>query len=130
MDQTIFNNRTRNGFFHCKDRAKKARQELGHNLDQFREVVAQALAINLCPYCGDIITERNFAIDHALPVCRGGSFNLYNIVIACDKCNKAKGIMDEKEFSQLITLLKSFPPLVVQDTLARLRAAGKVRRGA
>lgn len=40
-----------------------------------------------CAYCADLATER----DHVLPLCRGGSNTLDNVVPCCRQCNARKG---------------------------------------
>jgi len=40
-----------------------------------------------CAYCGDSATER----DHLVPLARGGTHTLDNLVPACGPCNRKKG---------------------------------------
>jgi 5-methylcytosine-specific restriction endonuclease McrA len=40
-----------------------------------------------CAYCGDAATQR----DHVIPLVRGGSHTLDNLVPACGPCNRSKG---------------------------------------
>lgn len=48
-----------------------------------------------CTYCG---TDTSLTPDHRLPICRGGSNTIENIVPACLRCNQRKGRLTEEEF--------------------------------
>jgi 5-methylcytosine-specific restriction endonuclease McrA len=54
-----------------------------------------------CAYCGDAATER----DHVVPLVRGGSHTLDNLVPACGPCNRSKGdkLLSEWEAYDRIT---------------------------
>jgi 5-methylcytosine-specific restriction endonuclease McrA len=43
-----------------------------------------------CYYCGEIITNK-YHVDHVVPVSRGGSNDIDNLVITCQFCNISKG---------------------------------------
>ncbi len=43
-----------------------------------------------CPYCLDPLTIYNMVVDHVLPVCSGGSYQLSNLEVICIPCNKLK----------------------------------------
>lgn len=51
-----------------------------------------------CRYCGFIARERanemvrglGLKIDHYIPVCRGGTDDPSNLVVACNSCNSEK----------------------------------------
>ena len=51
-----------------------------------------------CVYCGNKAEE----IEHIVPKSKGGTDSLYNLVIACKKCNKLKGKLSLKEFGELM----------------------------
>lgn len=44
-----------------------------------------------CFYCGTLILEDEFSVDHVMPLSRGGSNLLQNLVAACVRCNNRKG---------------------------------------
>lgn len=46
-----------------------------------------------CRYCGAKPPDAILQIDHAIPVSKGGSNDIDNLVTACDKCNIGKGSM-------------------------------------
>ena len=44
-----------------------------------------------CAYCGKSIRFSDADIDHIWPKSKGGSNSNYNLVIACQSCNRSKG---------------------------------------
>lgn len=45
-----------------------------------------------CQYCGySPRTAKHLQIDHVIPVSRGGTDALDNLVVACGRCNRSKG---------------------------------------
>jgi 5-methylcytosine-specific restriction endonuclease McrA len=48
-----------------------------------------------CAYCG---SKTRIEIDHRIPLTRGGSNLIDNILPACRRCNRRKGTMTEGEF--------------------------------
>ena len=51
-----------------------------------------------CWYCGTTLTYRTAAIDHRIPIRRGGSNSPSNRVPCCGKCNRMKKDRTEAEF--------------------------------
>ena len=49
----------------------------------------------LCAYCGG---DERITRDHEIPLVRGGSNDINNIVPACGPCNSAKGSLTAEEF--------------------------------
>ncbi|WP_082689058.1 HNH endonuclease [Deinococcus actinosclerus] len=48
----------------------------------------------LCHYCGEVLEidgPRKFQVDHFIPLSRGGTNMMTNIVCACPECNRDKG---------------------------------------
>jgi len=69
-----------------------------------------------CRYCGYAPrSAKTLQIDHVVPVCRGGADDLTNLVVACGRCNQAKGT-DTWE-------------VVERPRWAEWRAAGVLQRG-
>lgn len=38
-----------------------------------------------------VVTKRNWHVDHVIPVCKGGSNQIENLVPSCPQCNMKKG---------------------------------------
>ena len=55
----------------------------------------------LCYYCG-VDTKGRFAMDHMIPLSRGGSNYPSNLVVACRPCNLRKHAMMADEFTALL----------------------------
>lgn len=53
---------------------------------------------NKCAYCGEIITPKNYTLDHIIPKIKGGTNNINNLVIACFDCNTKKYTMNIEKF--------------------------------
>ena len=51
---------------------------------------------NRCAYCDSDTYKMTF--DHVVPVSRGGTSDLNNLVLACQHCNQAKGARPLTEF--------------------------------
>lgn len=50
-----------------------------------------------CAYCGS--TQR-LTIDHVVPLVRGGSNSIDNLIVACRSCNSRKGTLTALEFAE------------------------------
>jgi 5-methylcytosine-specific restriction endonuclease McrA len=54
-----------------------------------------------CFYCGELLYasfNRNLHIEHKIPLSRGGTSDISNIVLSCAKCNHSKGTKTDEEF--------------------------------
>jgi len=56
-----------------------------------------------CPYCGTPLKPEHpdgvqFAVDHRIPVSRGGTNDPRNLIAACHPCNNSKGDLTDFEF--------------------------------
>jgi hypothetical protein len=56
-----------------------------------------------CHYCDLPLTLKTSTKDHLVPLCRGGSNLIDNLVPACLACNQAKGTMTEEEYWVLLS---------------------------
>jgi 5-methylcytosine-specific restriction endonuclease McrA len=51
-----------------------------------------------CFYCATILTKQTRTLDHKLPLSRGGTNEIENLVPACRRCNHRKGKKTAEEF--------------------------------
>jgi hypothetical protein len=52
-----------------------------------------------CVYCDDDLTNAEIHLDHVIPESKGGLTSLNNLQVTCRKCNLAKGVLTESEFT-------------------------------
>ncbi len=57
------------------------------------------LQAGICVYCESLMTLKAATIDHVVPVTRGGSDAIDNLVGCCIRCNKEKGERTLAEFA-------------------------------
>jgi 5-methylcytosine-specific restriction endonuclease McrA len=80
----------------AKDHRYRARRRetLGHfTAAEWVELVDQFRGV--CGYCG---APEPLQADHRIPLCRGGTNFIENIIPACPRCNQRKGRDTEKDF--------------------------------
>lgn len=53
-----------------------------------------------CVYCDEDLSSAEIHMDHVIPESQGGSTTYDNLQVTCRKCNLAKGILTEAEFTQ------------------------------
>lgn len=66
-----------------------------------------------CVYCDDDLSNAEIHLDHVIPESQGGPTTLNNLQVTCRKCNLAKGVLSESEFTDRLRLR-------AQNILARL----------
>lgn len=53
-----------------------------------------------CVYCDDDLRDAEIHMDHVIPESKGGETSYNNLQVTCRKCNLAKGVLTEEEFTQ------------------------------
>ena len=53
-----------------------------------------------CVYCDDDLSNSEIHMDHVIPESQGGATDYYNLQVTCRKCNLAKGVLSESEFTE------------------------------
>lgn len=84
------------------DRAKLREDRMAENGGSHTQEELQAKFAefgNVCVYCG---TSERVGIDHMIPVARGGTDGIENIVPACKSCNSKKYTRTAEEFFEYI----------------------------
>ena len=53
-----------------------------------------------CVYCDDDLSNSEIHMDHVIPESQGGTTDYHNLQVTCRKCNLAKGVLSESEFTK------------------------------
>jgi 5-methylcytosine-specific restriction endonuclease McrA len=61
------------------------------------EIAALAAETTDCFYCGVALAAVSVAVDHRVPLSRGGTHALDNLRVICARCNRLKGTRTEVE---------------------------------
>ena len=52
-----------------------------------------------CVYCDEDLTDKEIHMDHVIPESQSGETSYSNLQVTCRKCNLAKGVLTESEFT-------------------------------
>lgn len=58
-----------------------------------------------CFYCGKNLKFRQITLDHYLPKSKGGTEDIFNLVLSCRKCNRLKGNKIPRNYERKIIKL-------------------------
>ena len=56
----------------------------------------------VCHYCEAVVKPASFTVDHIVPVTKGGTEDLSNLVACCRSCNSKKGVKDYADFARTV----------------------------
>ncbi len=84
-------------FYSARRRAMKANAPGSYTLAEWIEKCA--MFANLCAYCGE---AKLLTVDHKVPLSRGGSNDITNIVPACGPCNSRKHTRTAHEYLEVL----------------------------
>jgi len=106
-----------------------ASQVLPYTRTQHRMWLWNAMGCSLgafqCTYCNAPIDLISMVVDHKTPIRRGGSPDLDNQCLCCDRCNKVKGEFTEMEFRILLAFMEG-PGLLFRARLEGVLINGGV----
>lgn len=89
-----------------RKRKMRIRGARGSHTEQEWQILL-AVYDNLCRYCRVRLTKHNRSRDHRIPIARGGTDGIKNIVPACRSCNSRKHLSTEKEYvKRLLSLVE------------------------
>src|SRR6185437_7341446 len=118
--QSAFMTKTRNIYAGQVRRAWELHLPVDYTVDVLRGLVEAALEAGTCCYCAGRLTLSKLAVDHSLPVSRGGRFTSGNLRVCCQSCNWRKGRLTADEFEDLSAFVTGrFPADVVADLWRR-----------
>lgn len=86
-------NQDRRNLLENRRRVRKLSNGGSHTLAEFREKCS--LLGNVCFYCGE---AKPLVREHKIPLVRGGSDDITNILPACRSCNSKKGRRTAREY--------------------------------
>jgi len=95
--------------FNCKSRAENANSRSFHKLTPVH--VAECLITNdfKCVYCGDVLNQLNWHLDHFHPISKDGANKFGNIVPSCFMCNRMKSNFLATDFyKKCLKIVKNF----------------------
>lgn len=52
-----------------------------------------------CVFCDEDLRDAEIHMDHVIPESKGGPTTYDNLQVTCRKCNLAKGVLSESEFT-------------------------------
>lgn len=92
-------NRERTNFLTRRYIYRKKNAAGSHTLEQIQKLYSQA---KLCIYCN---INKPDTIDHLVPLSRGGSNDVSNLVAVCRSCNSKKGNKMLYEFMPILNMM-------------------------
>lgn len=118
VEQRIFMRRTYSIYKHMAERVGK----LAFSLDTLRRAMHPQLG-KPCPFCKEALRAKNFSLDHADPLSRGGSKAMANLRMICGPCNRAKGDLTWREFQRLCDFLQNLGKFAKTSVFRRLKSS-------
>jgi len=110
-----------------KKRAADAKTVLQFTIEEFRSWLLPRIG-TICE-CGVKITLKNLAVDHVVPIARGGAFDLANLNVLCKSSNFRKGQLLPDEFDALCAFAREkLSAESREDLWRRLTLGGKWTR--
>ena len=87
----------------ANDQGKRARRRGAdidwNHVEELEEYwISQGIDPCKCFYCSCVLTAKTRQLEHMIPLARGGTSNMDNIVPACQSCNNTKYTMTAEEF--------------------------------
>ena len=74
-----------------KARAAVNEREVRSQTEKYKKDFAkQKQLLDICPYCGTLLTASRSHLDHIIPVSKGGRAYPANLVFVCSDCNQKK----------------------------------------
>lgn len=83
----------------CRTKAQRRRALAQRAVERLRARVYERDGWR-CVYCGD--ARSPLRVDHDVPVAKGGTDFLKNLVTACETCDVLKGTMTGRQFRRLL----------------------------
>ncbi len=105
-----------------KRRSREYEVEFDINLKEIRNQIYDAYG-ETCKYCKNKLTVNNMVCDHIVPLSLGGSSLPNNLQMICDRCNRRKGPLTDKQYGLLLAWLSKQSPLMADYVLRKMSKA-------
>ena len=105
-----------------KRRSKEYEVECNISLKEIREEMFRAYGKS-CKYCKSPVVINNMVCDHVIPISLGGTSSLTNLQIICNRCNRRKGPLTDRQFGRLLVFLRRQSSIMSEYVLRKLSRA-------
>ena len=105
-----------------KRRSKEYEVECNISLKEIREEMFRAYG-KPCKYCKGPVVINNMVCDHVIPISLGGSSSLTNLQLICNRCNRRKGPLTDRQFGRLLVFLHRQSSIMADYVLRKLSRA-------
>lgn len=61
-----------------------------------------------CAICGDPVSKKKMTISHKVPLSKGGTNGISNLMLACWDCNQMQHSLDMEEFFSVLKKIYIF----------------------
>lgn len=134
--KTLFDTETKDRY-RLMELRNKRKPELGplpFTVEQFRGRLYDAMGqkwdgVLICRYCRQPFNFADVAVDHAVPIDRGGSNDLDNLEFPCQPDNDRKADMTPDEYEKFLAFVEKELPFARVTLLKRLQVATKLQAG-
>jgi len=105
-----------------KKRSKEYEVEFDISLKEIREEMYKVYGKG-CVYCKEPIKIQNMVCDHIIPISLGGASTVQNLQLICNRCNRRKGPLTDKQFGKLLLFLSRQSTTMSNYVLRKLSKA-------
>ena len=105
-----------------KRRSKEYEVEFDISLKQIRDEIYASYG-RQCKYCNHRLNIRNMVCDHIIPLSLGGNSTPDNLQLICDRCNRRKGPLTDKQYGMLLKWLSNKSPVMADYILRKMSKA-------
>ena len=105
-----------------KRRSKEYEVEFYMSLKEIRDILLYEYG-RKCRYCVKKLNINNMVCDHIIPLSLGGDSTSKNLQMICDRCNRRKGPLTDRQFGRLLVFLHRQSSIMAEYILRKLSRA-------